>query len=290
MSLVTLVSAAGAPGVSTTALGLALAWPRRALVVEADPDGGSPVLAGWFQGRPPHDRGVLNLAMALAYPGREGSPADWLPGALTDVVVDLPGTDVQVLTGVRSPAQAGALTALWPHLAETSGRLEEGGVDVLVDVGRLGLEHCPAALVEAADAVLLLTGSDLPALAATRGRARELTARLAATGRSEHLGLLVVGPGRPYPAREVGDLLGLPVVATLPHDPRTAQTLHLGRPARRYGRSPLTAALRSAAHAVLRLAATNRSRLGGAATPPTPLPPPPVAPVPEARPAGGGAR
>ena len=34
MSLLVLTSAAGAPGVSTTALGLTLAWPRDAVLVD----------------------------------------------------------------------------------------------------------------------------------------------------------------------------------------------------------------------------------------------------------------
>ena len=37
MSLIVLTSASGSPGVTTTALGLALGWPRPALLVDADP-------------------------------------------------------------------------------------------------------------------------------------------------------------------------------------------------------------------------------------------------------------
>jgi len=40
MALIALASATGAPGVSTTALGLALNWPRPVVLVEADPNGG----------------------------------------------------------------------------------------------------------------------------------------------------------------------------------------------------------------------------------------------------------
>ena len=41
MAVVALASASGSPGVTTTALGLALLWPRPVLLVEADPTGGS---------------------------------------------------------------------------------------------------------------------------------------------------------------------------------------------------------------------------------------------------------
>jgi Mrp family chromosome partitioning ATPase len=46
MSVIVLTSASGSPGVSTTAVGLALSWPGPVLLVEADPTGGSAVLAG----------------------------------------------------------------------------------------------------------------------------------------------------------------------------------------------------------------------------------------------------
>ena len=41
MAVIALASASGSPGVTTTALGLALLWPRPVLLVEADPTGGS---------------------------------------------------------------------------------------------------------------------------------------------------------------------------------------------------------------------------------------------------------
>ena len=46
MAIVCLTSASGSPGVTTTAVGIAFCWPRPALLVEADPTGGSGVLAG----------------------------------------------------------------------------------------------------------------------------------------------------------------------------------------------------------------------------------------------------
>lgn len=45
MAVITVTSANGAPGVTTTALALALAWPRPCLLVEADVAGGSSILA-----------------------------------------------------------------------------------------------------------------------------------------------------------------------------------------------------------------------------------------------------
>ena len=46
MAVVCLTSASGSPGVTATAVGLAFCWPRPVLLVEADPTGGSGILAG----------------------------------------------------------------------------------------------------------------------------------------------------------------------------------------------------------------------------------------------------
>ena len=76
MAVVALTSASGSPGVTTTAVGLALTWPRPVLLIEADPTGGSGVLAGYFRGTREYDVGLIELALSPA------SPAD----ALRDVV------------------------------------------------------------------------------------------------------------------------------------------------------------------------------------------------------------
>jgi len=64
MSIISLTSAKGAPGVSTTALAMALSWPRPVILIEADVAGSSSYLAGYLQGQTPHDRGLVDLAMA----------------------------------------------------------------------------------------------------------------------------------------------------------------------------------------------------------------------------------
>ena len=64
MALIVLTSASGSPGVTTTALALALTWRRPALLVEADPTGGSAVLAGYFRGRAAPTDSLIDLAFA----------------------------------------------------------------------------------------------------------------------------------------------------------------------------------------------------------------------------------
>lgn len=72
MALIGLTSARGAPGVTTTALGMALHWHRPVLLVEADASGGSAILAGYLRGTVAHDRGLRDVAVALSL----GDPLD----------------------------------------------------------------------------------------------------------------------------------------------------------------------------------------------------------------------
>ena len=130
MAVIVLVSAAGSPGVTTTGVGFALTADRPTLLVEADPTGGSAVLAGLWQPL----AGVLSGLEALGQDvvvdggrlGLEGWPEPLLAGA-----------DLVLLT-VRSDLVALAAARSW---AETlrAGREQGGGVGVgllLVGEGR----------------------------------------------------------------------------------------------------------------------------------------------------------
>ena len=64
MAVIALGSAAGSPGVTTSALGLALTWPRPVLLIEADPTGGSAMLAGFFRGTTAQTAALIDLAGA----------------------------------------------------------------------------------------------------------------------------------------------------------------------------------------------------------------------------------
>ena len=218
MALITLTSASGSPGVTTTVLGLALRWPRPVLVVEADPTGGSGILAGYFRGQVPHDGGLIDLAMAHG----EDDVAAELPHQL----LDIPNSQAQLLPGSRSHTQSAGLSGLWPALLDVLRDLEATGQDVLVDAGRLGLDGCPTSLVFGADATLLLTRSTLPTVIAATSWAGTLREQVdAAVTRT---GVVVVGQGQPYSGREVASALGLPLVGSLPWDRRSAAVLSRG--------------------------------------------------------------
>jgi len=223
MAIITLTSANGSPGVTTTALGLALAWPRPVLLVEADPTGGSALLAGYWRGQR-DQTGLLELVMAE----RHGVLADALPR----MAFDIDGTSVSVVAGTKSHEQAASLTRLWDPLLLVLRELS--GQDVIVDAGRLGLEGSPQPLIRYSDVTLLLTLSSLTALAAARSWAKTLAAEVVP---GHDVKLVLVGEGRPYRAGEVHRALGLPLATSIEWDPKRAEVFSAGaaHPAARLG-------------------------------------------------------
>jgi hypothetical protein len=224
MAVLTLCSASGSPGVTTTAVAMAMNWPRPVLLLDADPTGGSSILAGFLRGTREYDAGLIELAL---------SPLG-VPEALREVVRPLlPGSapNVSFVAGLRSHAQVGALRDLWEPLSAALADLDTSGQDVIVDAGRLGLAGSPLPLLERADLSLLLTRTNLPALSAARTWAD--TVRRPGSGWG-HAGALIVGSGKPYAEHEIVKVLGLPVFADLPDDPEAAAVYHRGAPPPRH--------------------------------------------------------
>ena len=237
MAVVCLTCASGSPGVTTTAVGLAFCWPRPLLLIEADPTGGSGILAGFLKGTTPYDVGLIELAL---------SPLG-VADALRDVVRPL-SPNVSLVAGTRTHAQAPALCDVWEPLAAALSELEVSGQDVIVDAGRLGLTGSPQPLLEAADLTLLLTRATLPSISAARSWAEAV--RQPATG-WQHAGLLLLGEGRPYRDTEVSKVLGMPVVADLPDDPEAAAVYHRGAtPPRHFETGPYVRSLQAAAQSI----------------------------------------
>jgi MinD-like ATPase involved in chromosome partitioning or flagellar assembly len=249
MAVIALTSASGSPGVTTTALGLAMSWPRPVVLVEADPTGGSGLLSGFFRGTREYDAGLIELAW---------SAVD-LSDALAAVVRPIEDTQVCFVAGTRSPQQAGGLRELWEPLAEALADLESTGQDVLVDVGRLGLVGSPEPLLAHADLTLLLTRTTLPALSAARSWAESM--RRDATGLGRRA-VLLVGEGQPYRAAEVVKVLGLPVLGGIADDREAAAVYHRGAiPPKRFETSGFTKSLRAAVEAITAQVSRTRAEL-----------------------------
>lgn len=265
--LIALCSASGAPGVTTTALALALQWPRPVVLVEADASGSSGLLAGFFQGQL-DEPGLVDLVLAQR--------ADLLGEAVPQLLFPLEGSQASVLFGLRSHEQAAGASALWPPLLEVLRGLDPAAMDVIVDAGRLGVPGWPRPLVAEADVVLLLARSDLPGLAGARSWADALAGEQV-PGRLVRL--LLVGEGRPYAAREVSRLMGPAVLGAIEWAPELAAVYSHGRPLpevpwwRRVGRgadaAPDAFADSGYVRSVRAVAGTLRALDGAAA--PTPL-------------------
>ncbi|MEY9967111.1 hypothetical protein ABIA33_005176 [Streptacidiphilus sp. MAP12-16] len=290
MAVVTISGGSGAPGATTTALALLLAWPlaegRRVLLLECDPDGGA-VLAGALEGRVDAGYGLRHLAVA----DRRGRLAETLWEQLVDLSPNGSG-DRLLLPGLTDPAQAPGLAYTWEPLVTACQDLDANGCDVLVDLGRSGAHGPSAVLARRADAVLVTVRSTLRGLSSAKPRIAALSADLDAEGTgSDALGLVLVQEG-PYAPTEVGRALGAPVVGLLPFEPRSARVLSDGGDSgdRRFVRSALMRSARSTADEIRLLAGRRRLRLrpGGPQTAPMPTAPatpaaaptPPVPPIP----------
>lgn len=255
MAIIVVCSASGSPGVSTSAIGLALSWPRPCLLVEADPSGASAMLSGRMREVAPS--GIPSVFHLAVLHRQRGS----IP-PLLDTAVVVPDTNLRLISGIRHHLHAASVTQVWAPIVDQLRGFDEAGTDVIVDLGRLGLTGSPQLLLQAADLVLLTTRSTLPALIPAKNWAVSLTEVLGPD--SGRLGLLLIGAGHPYTAAEVTQTLQLPVVASLPNDPTSAEVFHLGTPpGRRFDRSPLAKALPAAAAAIRGQIEASRTLLQG---------------------------
>ncbi|HQZ85661.1 MAG TPA: hypothetical protein PLB21_08570 [Actinomycetota bacterium] len=255
MALIVLFSANGSPGVSTSALGLAMAWPRPSILADTDPTGARAVAAGYFHGgQLPTDDSIVDLAIAH----RQGTLVEDLPRML----MRIPNTHIQLLNGPVRHNQARSLDSVWEPLAGVFKSLERNGQDVIVDAGRLGLEGSPYKLLAAADLALLVTHSTLPALVAAASWAPTLKDTFPRSGATTSLGALVVGPGRPFTAAEVSKTLQMPTVASLEWDPPSAEVFSLGaQPPRKFETARLSKSLRAAVQSIQSTLTSSRAAI-----------------------------
>lgn len=215
MSVLLLASAGHSPGVTALGVALALTWPEPALLVDANREPDQAVLAGYLQGVDPGGRGLGGLLQAH----RERRP---LAPALDAMTVAL-GQGRDFLPGFSHPGMVSLFTPAWTDFANA---LEAAGRTVLVDVGRITPDGLPPALVTVCSGVVVVTGSRLVDLAALR---LYLPLVLGAAG-EERVGLVVVGPGRPYGSGEIGHRFGVDVWGKLSWQPAEAEVFASGAP------------------------------------------------------------
>lgn len=247
MALIVLTSATGAPGVTTSSLALALTWPRHVLLADCDREPGQGVQAGYLRGMDHGGRGL----MSLAHLHREGHPLAPELWRQTLPLSEDRATQRRFLPGFTTPGAARLFEHVWPALGEAFAQLDAQGVDVLVDAGRLSTAGLPLGLLTSADAVLLAVRSSLRSLAGARIHLPTLTDQLHALPRQAPLGLLVVGPGRPYSSAEISAQFSLPTWAEAPWDPKLAEVLSDGeREPRRFFQGSFLGRFRADAKAI----------------------------------------
>jgi Flp pilus assembly CpaE family ATPase len=220
--LVGLVSVKHAPGATTTALGLASAWPNRMLLAECDPAGAD--IPSWLQLSAAG--GLVDALLELRRSTADSANVLWQQALSLDADGRL-----RLLSGVDDPVQAAAVESMWPLLAQQLTALSiepQQSVDVIMDCGRLTERGSPWPLLEAADIVGVVLRPTVAGVRLTSRWLPQLRDRLGDDTRfGRRLRLVVIGDG-PYPAAEVADALDTPLLAALPADAAAAQQLAAG--------------------------------------------------------------
>ena len=265
MATISLLSAKGSPGVTTTTVALTMAWSsvhtgRRGLAVDADPVGGD-TAAGVLRGAVPASAGILPLATARGVDAFE---------ALDSACVHLRADgSARVLPGVPDEARAAALPLAWDVLADLRADLHHAGTDVLVDAGRVDRAALGAAWLADSDVAVLLVRPSLAAVMA----AHRFAVDWPWAGVPLHV--LVVNAESPYGPVEVGEAVGAPLLGSVAFDPASARVHSEGaNPARGFERSEYARSLRRVARDLGQLAVARAEQhlpappLGDAPAPP----------------------
>lgn len=278
MALIVVAADKGSPGVTTSTVALAASWPRRALAAECDPQGGDLIYRMVADHGGPLDpnRGMLSIAIAA----RRGFEAHSLPEHVQKIIGGL-----EVLVGLASAEQAGAVSGHWPQLGrcfDHYGAIPYGA-DVIADCGRVGPDSPTLELMPYASLVLLIARTDAEQVAHVRDRVNGLANRLHGTQGSTAsvarppIGVVLIAP--PKDARrvasQVGELLsvtagGGEVLGVIAHDPDGAAALN-GWGRGRVDKSLLIRSARDVAQSVARR--YGLSRVGQPAPPPRPSQP-----------------
>lgn len=234
--LITLVSAKGAPGVTTTALALvAVASSAQALAVEMDPAGGDVecLLAG--TGTNP---GLMEVAIDLrrsVHPDAVLARAFEVSPGIRVILAptgEMQATSALGSVGARLPAVLCALEAVvvadagrWSRSQPTASRLQGSTVVAVV------VEPSVASIEHARSLVEQLHGFDVGVVAA-----------------------IAMGD-RPYPPAEIAAALGVPVAGQIARDPGGVRELLAGGVSRKWRRSWLAGSASATLEGLTHLAA-----------------------------------
>ena len=224
MAVVLLCGAPGSPGVTTTALGLALTWPRDVLLADCDRDPSQAVLAGYLRGVDHRGLGLGSL-LHLHREGTSLSPEIWRH---TLALADGEEPRRRFLPGFLHPGMPRLFESVWASLGEGFAALDAVGADVLIDGGRIGPSGPPLGLLTNADAVLFITQTSLRSLASSRIHLTTLTEQLSSLPVSRPWGMALIGPNRPYASSEIARQFEAEIWTEVPWEPKRAAVLSDG--------------------------------------------------------------
>ncbi|MPZ67604.1 MAG: hypothetical protein GEU83_19625 [Pseudonocardiaceae bacterium] len=180
MSLVVVCSVSGSPGVSTTCVVLAQAWPRPACVAELDVSGGD------LQHRLRLPDGSLPPASPslVFYQARSRAGRQDVRGFAQPTAAGVP-----VLFGFDSVEKAPALREWWPRIAEG---LVTSPVDVFADLGRFLPDSPLTPVASAADVLVLVVPPSAEGLVHARHRLAALQGEFEQRRGRPRIGVLMV--------------------------------------------------------------------------------------------------
>lgn len=224
MSTVALAAFGTSPGLTTSAIALALQWPRPVLLVEADVLKPTSVVTGFMQGSIGADSGLMGIVQSSLR--KVVTPQD-----IWDFAIPLSATPAQatadtsrwLLAGLPNPAAAKAMRSFWPELLDALARMGADGYDALFDLGRAEQLHGRGELLTGTDHLLVAVRSDLTSIAALKAHLPELQAARQDGGASGEMSLIVMDDlAHRVPGREISKFLGLDIVGRIPHAPQAA--------------------------------------------------------------------
>lgn len=228
MAIITLASLGHSAGTSTTALALTARWHRPAILIEADTNTTSSVLAGHFRGQRDHSTGLTQILTASRH------------GSLTAETIWQHSLELhdqhRVVPGFARIAAAHTDAAFWAQLASACEYFAHSGVDILIDLGRVIPHDLRISIMQQADLNTIVTGTTLPDIASLVARYDETNSllstiknQLATVGHDEWLGLITVNRAEEtYSAREISGITGTPTLGNLPWNPKAAAHYSLG--------------------------------------------------------------
>lgn len=236
MSTIVVTSVSGAPGVTTTAIGLGRVWPQSSLVVEDDTH--HAMLAGYLRAGQHAEPNLATVASLTSTPTNAQTVWESIARPLpTDDPVS--GLRRKVILGPPTPWSRASIDPRWGFMLGLWRQLEEAGIDTIIDLGRLAtpLTSTPqliaAPIVEDADMILVMIEARLRDVAGAHTMVEGLAEQMNLAGAHQRLGLLVHrgGAARGVPEftdREITSALKLPVCGSIVHDPVGAAQLSDG--------------------------------------------------------------